>query len=154
MVKRRWRALGVAAAIAVVLSGCSSGGHKDKPTPTPPRSEAQLRQQAQAKLTKSSQVKMHWTGTVNKNMRIMKTEPHFKDAHAYVLEAACAGTGAVWFAWEMNAPDPAIMPDVYCDGDVLRFPFTGNKLENFFFAKEFTDVPTGVLAWQVIPATH
>ena len=157
MVKRRARALrtlGVAAAIAVAASGCSSGGHKDKPAPMSARREAELRQQAQANLTKSSQVKMHWTGTVNKNMGIMKTEPHFKDAHAYILEAACAGTGAVWFAWEMDAPDPAVKPDVYCDGGVLRFPFTGNKLENFFFAKEFTDVPTGVLTWQIIPATH
>ncbi|WP_435128416.1 hypothetical protein [Actinacidiphila sp. bgisy144] len=153
MTRGRWRALSAAAAIAVVLSGCSSGGHKDKPMSTPSRSEAQLRQQAQAKLTKSSEVKMHWTGAVNKNMRTMKTEPHFKDAHAYVLEAACAGTGAVWFAWEMDAPDPAVKPDVYCDGGVLRFPFTGNKLENFFFAKEFTDVPTGVLTWQIIPAS-
>ncbi|WP_335970671.1 hypothetical protein [Streptomyces sp. CA2R106] len=153
MTRGRWRALSAAAAIAVVLSGCSSGGHKDKPAPTPSRSEAQLRQQAQAKLTKSSEVKMHWTGAVNKNMGFIKRETHFKDAHAYVLEAACAGTGDVWFSWEMDAPDPALMPYVHCDGAVLRFPFTGDKLESFFFAKEDIDPPTGVLTWQIIPAS-
>ncbi|WP_435176739.1 hypothetical protein [Actinacidiphila sp. bgisy145] len=157
MTRGRWRALSAAAAIAVALSGCSSGGHKDKPAPMSARREAELRQQAQANLTKSSQVKMHWTGTMNKNMGIIEKKPHFKDTHAYVLEAACAGTGTVWLSWETASPispGPNLWPEILCDGTVLRFPFTGNDLEMFLFVKETTDPPTGVLTWQIIPATH
>lgn len=157
MVTVRWRVAALTATVvAAALTGCSSGGHAPKPVPPParPRSEAQLRQQAQGKLTRSPEVKLSWTGAVKKGTHLTETTPNFKDGRSYVLEAACAGSGTVHLYWHTKAPGSHVLPQVDCDGTATRLPFTGSNLEAFVFEPNDIDPPTGVLAWQIIPSAQ
>jgi hypothetical protein len=70
----------------------------------------------------------------------------------YVLEAACAGSGAVHFYWNTKIPDPYAQPEVHCDGAPTRARFTGDNLVGFAFRPSEVDPPSGVLAWQIIPS--
>ena len=157
MVTVRWRvAVLTTAVVAAALTGCSSDGHPRKPFPSPtrPRNEAQLRQQAQAKLTRSPEVKLSWTGAVKRETHLAKTTPNLKDGKSYVLEAACAGTGTVHFYWHTKAPGSHVLPEVDCGGTATRLPFIGSDLEAFVFEPNGIDPPTGVLAWQIIPGAR
>lgn len=142
----------VAATVAVGLAGCSSGGgHKPSPSPTRTRSEAELRSQAQAELTKSSQVKMHWTGVIKAGVLYRRTEVSIADGKPYVLEAACAGTGGVEFFWDTKTPRNDGTPNMLCDKAPIRFPFTGGELTAFVFDGSDIDPPHGIVSWQIIP---
>lgn len=142
----------VAATVAVGLAGCSSGGgHKPSPSPTHTRSEAELRAQAEAELTKSSQVKMHWTGVMKGREKTSSSKVGLADGKPYVLEAACAGTGGVDFFWFTKTPRNDGKPELLCGKAPIRFPFTGGELWGFSFVPAGIDPPHGVLSWQIIP---
>ena len=152
MVTVRWRvAVLTTAVVAAALTGCSSDGHPRKPFPSPtrPRSEAQLRQQAQAKLTRSPEVKLSWTGAVKGPGTTPRSTVGLADGRPYVVEAACAGTGAFELSWITKAAHSGNL-QVRCDGPPLHYAFTGGDLLSFTF--ETYHPTSGVVAWQIIPA--
>jgi hypothetical protein len=146
-----WRAGVTVTAVVLGLGGCSSGAHQRSPSPTaaPTRSEAQLRQQAEAKLTGSTRVKLRWTGLVKGPTVTPRTTVGLADSKPYVVEAACAGTGSLDLSWTTRTAHRG-SPQVHCGGPALRYAFTGGDLLSFSF--ETYHAAAGVLTWQVVPA--
>lgn len=157
------RAVPLAPAFAVAfvltglsLTGCSSPhGHPVQPTPTtspvhsrnPARSEDDLRHKAEASLTRSSQVKLHWVGPVKGPTALPRTAVDLNDGGSYVVEAACAGVGSLGFSRVTAVPHTG-NPTVTCNRHVLRYAFTGGDLISFAF--QTYKPASAILAWQVI----
>lgn len=142
----------ITSALAPLTAGCdTSSRHPAHPATTAPRSEAELRQQAEGALTHSSEVRLRWTGAVGKRRTLGKTTPRLP-AGKYVLEAACAGSGAVHLFWNTNQPDNDAEPEVHCGGSVARSYFTADNLVAFAFEPSGIDPPSGILTWQIIPS--
>lgn len=136
------------------ISGCGASSPQPIRPSAPtvaPLSESALRQKAEALLTQSSKVQLHWTGAVEKRRRLGKTTPKLP-AGKYVLEAACAGSGAVHLFWNTKHRDNDAEPEVHCGGSVARSYFDGDSLVAFAFEPSDIDPPSGVLTWHIIPA--
>jgi hypothetical protein len=142
----------LALAALLPLAGCTAPPTRP-PTPSPhPRTQSQLREEAESKLTHSPTRALHWTGPVGRGVSLGKTEPRLASGVHYVLEAACAGSGDVDFYWDTVASGRDGNPEVLCDGGVNRFRFTGGDLIAFTFEPNDVQPPSGVLAWQILPS--
>ncbi|SEG94422.1 hypothetical protein SAMN05216223_13032 [Actinacidiphila yanglinensis] len=138
----------IASAFAPLTAGCdTSSRHPAPPATTAPRSEAELRQQAEGALTRSSEVRLHWTGPVNGPTVLPRTTVGLPDGTSYVVEAACAGNGSLGLSRVTKIPHSG-SPTVSCDGGTLRYAFTGGDLISFSF--QTYKPASAVLAWQVI----
>ncbi|BBA99097.1 hypothetical protein RVR_5574 [Actinacidiphila reveromycinica] len=143
------RVASTAAAVLLLTAGCGTSRQPVRPTAAPPRSEGELRRQAEALLTRSSEVRLHWTGAVEKRQRLGRTTPRLP-AGKYVLEAACAGTGAVELYWNTKEVDNDAEPEVRCGGGVARSYFNGENLVAFAFEPSDIYPPSGFLSWQIV----
>ncbi|WP_435131400.1 hypothetical protein [Actinacidiphila sp. bgisy144] len=141
----------LAAAVLPLTAGCGTSRHPVRPTAGTTRSEGELRRQAEARLTPSSDVRLRWTGAVERRRRLGRTTPRLP-AGKYVLEAACAGSGAVHLFWNTRRPDNDAEPEVHCGGTASRSYFNGQDLVAFAFEPSDIDPPSGVLSWHIIPA--
>lgn len=145
-------ALFLTTTVLALTAGCgASSPHpvRSAATTAAPRSEGELRQQAEALLTRSSKVQLHWTGAVEKRRRLGKATPKLP-AGKYVLEAACAGSGAVELYWNTKQLDNDAEPEVRCGGGLTRSFFSGDNLVAFAFEPSDIYPPSGYLSWQVI----
>ncbi|WP_335980981.1 hypothetical protein [Streptomyces sp. CA2R106] len=141
----------VAAAVLPLTAGCGTSRHPVRPTAGTTRSEGELRRQAEARLTPSSDVRLRWTGAVEKRRRLGRTTPRLP-AGKYVLEAACAGSGAVELYWNTKQRDNDAEPEVRCGDGVTRSYFSGDNLVAFAFEPSDIYPPSGYLSWQIIPS--
>ncbi|SDO99562.1 hypothetical protein [Actinacidiphila guanduensis] len=138
----------LALAALLPLAGCTASPTRP-PTPSPhPRTQSQLREEAESKLTHSPTRALHWTGPVQGPSMLPTTKLAVQKGKPYVIEAACAGSGTFEFSWKSRSTHSGT-PHVTCGGTALRYPFVGGDLLSFTF--ETWKPAAGVLTWQVVP---